>query len=127
MPHDPNDAKQVKQAEQRDRRKALEASEHLRVVMETESGRAVMRGVIGMGDLMSDGYVPGGPDRARHQDYLAGKRAVSVDVLAMINLHCPQLGELMMREGHEAEKREREREAAADRGEDEDQQENTDG
>lgn len=127
MTHDPNDAKQVKAAEQREKRKALQASEHLRVVMATESGRAVMRGIVGMGDLMSDGYVPGGPEASRHQDYLAGRRSASVDVLTMINTTCPELGELMLREGHEAEKREREEREAAEADSATEPQENDNG
>lgn len=126
MARDINDAKQVRKDEQRDKRKALDAAEHLRLVMATESGRAVLRGVIGIGDLMSDGYVPGGPEASRHQDYLAGRRAVSVQVLDQINTVCPALGELMLREGHEAEKREREEQAAAEL-DPPDETENTDG
>lgn len=123
MAKDIGEAKQVRKDEQRAKRKTLNAAAHLQVVMATESGRAVMRGVIGIGDLMSDGYIAGGLNAQRHQDYLSGKRAVSVQVLAEINAHCPALGELMLREGHEAEKREREEAEAADL----DQPENTDG
>lgn len=127
MAKDIGEAKQVRKDEQRAKRKTLNAAAHLQAVMATESGRAVMRGVIGIGDLTSDGYVPGGPEATRHQDYLAGKRAVSVQVLDMINLHCPELGELMLREGHEAEKREREEQEAAETDSTTDQPENTDG
>lgn len=127
MAKDIGEAKQVRKDEQRAKRKTLDAAAHLQAVMATESGRAVMRGVIGIGDLTSDGYVPGGPESARHQDYLAGKRAVSVQVLDMINLHCPALGDLMLREGHEAEKREREELEAAETDSTTDQPENTDG
>lgn len=106
--HDIGDSKQVRTAERREKRKLQSAADHLRTVMQTASGRAVMRGIVGMGDLMSDGYVPGGPEAQRHQDYLAGRRSICVEVLARINADCPDLGELMLREGHDAEKRERE-------------------
>jgi len=127
MAHDINDARQVRQAEAREKRKELTAAEHLRAVMDTVSGRAVMRGIVGMGDLMSDGYVAGGRAAQREQDRLAGRRGVAVDVLSRINAVCPELGELMLREGHEAEKREREEAEAAGLESTTDQPENTDG
>lgn len=126
MAHDPNDRKEVQQAETREKRREREKAETLRVVMDTEAGRTVLRGVIGLGDVMSSGYVQGGQEADRHQTYLAGRKSVAVDLLDEINRHVPELGELMFREGHAAEKREREEELAAelDRGDDEQEQEN---
>lgn len=111
--HDINDAGQVRQAQQREKRRASVQSQALLAVMDTEDGRAVLRGVIGAGDLMSSGYVRG-PDAEREMAYLAGRRSVALDVLDQINREMPELGELMMREAHEAEKREREEAEAAE-------------
>ena len=127
MPRDIGEAKQVRKDEARAKRKTLTAAEHLRAVMDTESGRAVMRGIVGMGDLMSDGYVAGGRAAQREQDRLTGRRGVAVEVLTQINAVCPASGELMLREGHEAEKREREELEAAETDSTTDQPENTDG
>lgn len=126
MTHDPNDRKEVQQALSREKRREQAKGETLRRVMDTEDGRTVLRGVIGLGDLLSSGYVQGGQEADRHQTYLAGRRSVGIDLLAEINLHVPELGELMIREGHAAEKREREEDEAAelDRTDDEQEQDN---
>lgn len=129
MAHDINDRREVLTAEQRAKRREMAKVETLRAVMDTPDGRTVMRGVIGLGDVMSSGYVQGGKEADRHQAYLAGRRSVAVDLLAEINLHVPELGELMMREGHAAEKREREEDEAAeiDAADDESEQEHDNG
>ena len=111
--HDPNDAQQVWKAQQREKRRESLQVQALRAVMETEDGRAVVRGVIGAGDIMSSGYIRG-PDAEREMAYLAGRRSVALDVLDQINREMPELGELMMREAHAVEKREHEEAAAAE-------------
>lgn len=126
MAHDPNDRKEVQQAETREKRREREKAETLRVVMDTEHGRTVLRGVLGLCDVMSSGYVPGGGAAERQQTYLAGRRSIGIDLLAEINKHVPALGELMFREGHEAEKREREEDEAAELDRSDDEQEQPD-
>lgn len=126
MVHDPNDAKEVRQAQSREKRREEAKAETLRAVMETEEGRTVLRGVIGLTDMLSSGYVMGGHEAERHQTYLAGRKSIGIDLMAEIDRHCPELGELMLREGHAAEKREREEDEAAelDREGDEQEQDN---
>lgn len=101
--YDPNDARQVRQREQRHKLIEKQAILDIATVMGTPPGRSFVHGLIGLCDLRSDGFVSGGPDAARLQDYLAGRRSIGVQLLGQIEQHAPQGTELMMAEAREAE------------------------
>jgi hypothetical protein len=96
--HDPNDARQVRLAEQRDKLGRERAADDLHAVMETEYGRRFVHGLLGLCNLRSDGYVPGGPEAQRHQDYMAGRRSIGIELLGELERHAPHLTERMSEE-----------------------------
>lgn len=93
--HDPNDARQVRQAEQLERLAQDRVADDLCAVMGTEQGRRFVRGLLGLCDIRSDGYVPGGPEAQRHQDYMAGRRSIGIELLGELERHAPALTEQM--------------------------------
>lgn len=117
--HDPNDARQVREAQRRERRAEMRAADDLQTVMGTEEGRRLMNGLLGLCGIRADAYVPGGPEAQRHQDYLAGRRSIGIELLAQMELHAPDMTELMTAEARRAEQEKRLLEEAA-------QQENDD-
>lgn len=100
--HDPNDAKQVREAEKREKLQHEQAAEDVRAVMVTEQGRRFVNGLLGLCDLRADGYVPGGPEAQRHQDYMAGRRSIGIELLGQIEQHAPLMTELMTTEARRA-------------------------
>ena len=100
--HDPNDARQVRQAEQLERIAQDRVADDLCAVMGSEQGRRFVHGLLGLCDLRSDGYVPGGPEAQRHQDYMAGRRSIGIEMLGQIEQHAPQQTELMTAEARQA-------------------------
>ena len=102
MPHDINDARQVREAEKRQKLETLRAADDVRTVMETEAGRRFVNGLLGLCDIRADGYVPGGPEAQRHQDYMAGRRSIGIEMLGQIEQHAPQQTELMTAEARKA-------------------------
>lgn len=108
--HDPNDARQVRHAEQLERLAQDRVADDLCAVMVTEQGRRFVHGLLGLCDIRSDGYVPGGPEAQRHQDYMAGRRSIGIELLGELERHAPELTEQM---SHEARLAELEAELAA--------------
>lgn len=102
MTHDPNDAKQVREAEKREKLETLRSADDVRAVMETEPGRRFVNGLLGLCDIRADGYVPGGPEAQRHQDYMAGRRSIGIELLGQIEQHAPQQTERMTAEARTA-------------------------
>lgn len=102
MTHDPNDARQVRDAEKREKLDTMRAADDVRAVMATEQGRRFVNGLLGLCDLRADGYVPGGPEAQRHQDYTAGRRSIGIELLGQIEQHAPQQTELMTAEARAA-------------------------
>lgn len=100
--HDPNDAKQVREAEKREKLALARAADDVRAVMGTEPGRRFVNGLLGLCDIRADGYVPGGPEAQRHQDYMAGRRSIGIELLGQIEQHAPQQTELMTAEARDA-------------------------
>ena len=100
--HDPNDTRQVREAEKREKLETMRAADDVRAVMGTEPGRRVINGLLGLCDLRADGYVPGGPEAQRHQDYMAGRRSIGIELLGQIEQHAPQQTELMTAEARKA-------------------------
>jgi hypothetical protein len=96
--HDPNDTRQVRQAEQLERLAQDRVADDLQAVMETEQGRRFVNGLLGLCDIRSDGYVPGGLEAQRHQDYRAGRRSIGIELLAELERHAPEMTELMSME-----------------------------
>ncbi|HQS17252.1 hypothetical protein [Reyranella sp.] len=96
--HDPNDARQVRQAEQLERIAQDRVADDLCAVMGSEQGRRFVHGLLGLCDLRSDGYVPGGPEAQRHQDYMAGRRSIGIELLSELERHAPDLTEQMSSE-----------------------------
>lgn len=93
--HDPNDARQVRQAEQLERIAQDRVADDLCAVMGTEQGRRFVHGLLGLCDIRGDGYVPGGPEAQRHQDYMAGRRSIGIELLGELERHAPELTEQM--------------------------------
>lgn len=102
MAHDINDARQVREAEKREKLQLEQAAEDVRAVMATEQGRRFVNGLLGLCDLRADGYVPGGAEAQRHQDYMAGRRSIGIELLGQIEQHAPQQTELMTTEARAA-------------------------
>lgn len=102
MAHNPNDARQVQKAQQREKLETARAAEDLQAVMATGEGRRFVNGLLGLCDIRNDGYVPGGPDAQRHQDYLAGRRSIGIELLGQIESHAPRQTELMTAEARKA-------------------------
>jgi len=96
--HDPNDARQVRHAEQLVRLDQERIADDLCAVMSTEKGRRFVNGMLGLCDIRSDGYVPGGAEAQRHQDYMAGRRSIGIELLGELERHAPHLTELMSEE-----------------------------
>ena len=103
--HDPNDARQVREAERLEKQAQERIADDLCAVMATESGRRFMHGLLGLCDIRSDGYVPGGLEAQRHQDYRAGRRSIGIELLGELECHVPEMTELMSTEArfHEME------------------------
>lgn len=101
--HDPNDAKQVREAQKREKLAEARAADDLKFVMGTEQGRRLINGLLGLCGIRSDGYVPGGIEAQRHQDYLAGRRSIGIELLGQLEQHAPQQTELMTAEARQAE------------------------
>lgn len=108
--HDPNDARQVREAERLAKQAQERVADDLSAVMATETGRRFMHGLLGLCDIRSDGYVPGGVEAQRHQDYRAGRRSIGLELLGALERHAPDMTELM---SVEARFDEREAELAA--------------
>jgi len=102
MTHDLNDARQVRDAEKREKLTLEQAADDVAAVMSAESGRRFVNGLLGLCDIRSDGYVPGGAEAQRHQDYMAGRRSIGIELLGQIEQHAPALTELMTAEAHQA-------------------------
>jgi hypothetical protein len=102
MSHDPNSARQVRDAEKREKLQLDQAADDVRAVMVTEQGRRFVNGLLGICDIRADGYVPGGPEAQRHQDYMAGRRSIGIEVLGQIEQHAPLMTELMTTEARAA-------------------------
>jgi len=102
MPHDPNSARQVREAEKRERLALMRAADDVLAVMSTEPGRRFVNGLLGLCDIRADGYVPGGSEAQRHQDYMAGRRSIGIELLGQIEQHAPQQTELMTAEARQA-------------------------
>ena len=96
--HDPNDARQVREAERLEKQAQERIADDLCAVMATESGRRFMHGLLGLCDIRSDGYVPGGLEAQRHQDYRAGRRSIGIELLGELERHTPDMTELMSAE-----------------------------
>jgi len=96
--HDPNDARQVRQAEQIEKLTQDRVAEDLCAVMATEYGRRFVHGLLGLSDIRNDGYVPGGLEAQRHQDYGAGRRSIGIELLGALERHAPEMTELMSAE-----------------------------
>jgi hypothetical protein len=96
--HDPNDARQVREAERREREAQERVADDLCTVMATEAGRRFMHGLLGLCDIRSDGYVAGGREAQRHQDYRAGRRSIGIELLGELERHAPGMTELMSTE-----------------------------
>jgi hypothetical protein len=96
--HDPNDARQVRRAEQREKIAEDRVADDLRAVMATEQGRRFVHGLLGLCDIRSDGYVSGGLEAQRHQDYGAGRRSIGIELLGELERHAPEMTELMSAE-----------------------------
>ena len=96
--HDANDARQVRQAEQLEKLAQERVADDLRAVMESEQGRRFVHGLLGLCAIRSDGYVPGGPEAQRHQDYMAGRRSIGIELLGELERHAPDTTELMSAE-----------------------------
>jgi hypothetical protein len=101
--HDPNDARQVRRAEQLHRLEQERVADDLYAVMSTEQGRRFVHGLLGLCDIRSDGYVPGGAEAQRHQDYMAGRRSVGIELLGELERHAPEQTEQMSTEARIAE------------------------
>ena len=101
--HDPNDARQVRRAEQLEKLAEERVADDLRAVMATEPGRRVMHGLLGLCDIRSDGYVPGGLEAQRHQDFRAGRRSIGIELLGVLERHAPEMTELMAAEARSNE------------------------
>ena len=93
--HDPNDARQVRQAERLEKQAQERVADDLCAVMATEHGRRFMNGLLGLCDIRSDGYVPGGSEAQRQQDYRAGRRSIGIELLGELERHAPEMTELM--------------------------------
>ena len=93
--HDPNDARQVRRAEQLEKLAEERLGDDLRAVMASEPGRRFVHGLLGLCDIRSDGYVPGGLEAQRHQDYRAGRRSIGIELLGELERHAPEMTELM--------------------------------
>ena len=96
--HDPNDARQVRQAEQLEKLGRQRVADDLGEVMGSEPGRRFVNGLLGLCDIRSDGYVPGGAEAQRHQDYMAGRRSIGIELLSELERYAPHLTELMTEE-----------------------------
>lgn len=96
--HDPNDARQVREAERQEKLVQERVADDLCAIMATESGRRFVHGLLGLCDIRSDGYVPGGLEAQRHQDYRAGRRSVGIELLGELERHAPEMTELMSAE-----------------------------
>lgn len=101
--HDPNDARQVRLVEQIEKHKKERIADDLCTVMASEQGRRFVHGLLGLCDIRSDGYVPGGPEAQRHQDYMAGRRSIGIELLGELERHAPTLTEQMSSEARYAE------------------------
>lgn len=101
--HDPNDARQVREAERLAKQAQERVADDLCAVMATESGRRFIHGLLGLCDIRSDGYVPGGLEAQRHQDYGAGRRSVGIELLGELERHAPEMTELMSAEARISE------------------------
>ncbi len=101
--HDPNDTRQVRQAEQLERLEQERIADDLCAVMGTQRGRRFVHGLLGLCDIRSDGYVPGGPEAQRHQDYMAGRRSIGIELLGELERHAPDFTEQMSTEARIAE------------------------
>lgn len=101
--HDPNDARQVREAEKREKLALARAADDVVAIMGSEPGRRFVNGLLGLCDIRSDGYVPGGPEAQRHQDYMAGRRSIGIELLGQLEEHAPQQTELMTSEARAAE------------------------
>jgi hypothetical protein len=112
MTHDPNDARAVKQAEQREKLEQARFGDDLLAMMNTEAGRRVVNGLLGTCDIRSDGYIPGGAEAVRHQDYTAGRRSIGIELLGWIEQHAPEQTELMTAEARKAAAEKQQAEAA---------------
>jgi len=93
--HDPNEARQVREAERLAKEAQERVADDLCSVMATEAGRHFMHGLLGLCDIRSDGYVPGGLEAQRHQDYRAGRRSIGIELLGELERHTPDMTELM--------------------------------
>lgn len=100
--HDINNAKQVREAEKLEKLTVARAADDLRAVMDTEAGRRFVHGLLGHCDLRGDGYIPGGPEAQRHQDYTAGRRSIGILLLDQLEQHAPAQTELMTAEARNA-------------------------
>jgi hypothetical protein len=96
--HDPNDARQVREAERLEKQARERVADDLCSVMAPEAGRRFMHGLLGLCDIRSDGYVPGGLEAQRHQDYRAGRRSIGIELLGELERHAPEMTELMSAE-----------------------------
>ena len=96
--HDANDARQVREAERREREARERVADDLCAVMATEAGRRFIHGLLGLCDIRGDGYVPGGLEAQRHQDYRAGRRSIGIELLGELERHAPEMTELMSTE-----------------------------
>ena len=96
--HDPNDARQVRAAEQLEKQAQERVADDVGAVMATEQGRRFVHGLLGLCDIRSDGYVPGGAEAQRHQDYMAGRRSIGIELLSELERYAPHLTELMTEE-----------------------------
>jgi len=96
--HDPNDARQVREAERLEKQAQERLADDLCAVMATGSGRRFIHGLLGLCDIRSDGYVPGGLEAQRHQDYSAGRRSIGIELLGELERYAPEMTELMSAE-----------------------------
>ncbi len=96
--HDPNDARQVRRPSSCEKLAEERVADDLRAVMGTEPGRRFVHGLLGLCDIRSDGYVPGGLEAQRHQDYRAGRRSIGIELLGELERHAPEMTELMSAE-----------------------------
>lgn len=101
--HDPNDTRQVRRAEQLEKLAEERVAEDLRAVMASEPGRRFVNGLLGLCDIRSDGYVPGGLEAQRYQDYRAGRRSIGIGLLGELERHAPEMTELMSAEARISE------------------------